>query len=100
MLSALVDPNGRPIVLLLVGDDLPPDGADVAPDVARTANFALAASGAGYGTFYATSEAAVREPLRAPARRGARGGARRLGARRERGLRAAHAGLDRPGRAR
>jgi endonuclease YncB( thermonuclease family) len=66
-LSALVDPNGRPIVLLLVGDDLPADGADVEPDVARTANFALAASGAAYGTFYATSEDAVREALLAQA---------------------------------
>ena len=93
--SALVDPNGRPIVLLLVGAGLPADGADVEPDVARTANLALAASGAGYGTFYATSEAPVR--ARSGRReRSARGGARRVGAGCERGLRAAHAGLDRP----
>ena len=76
VLSALVDPNGRPIVLLLVGDDLPPDGADVTPDVERTANLALAASGAAYGTFYATTDAAVRAPLAAAATaaREARGG--------------------------
>lgn len=65
--SALVDPNGRPIVLLLVGAGLPADGADVTPDVERTANFALATSGAGYGTFYTTTEAAVRDPLVAAA---------------------------------
>ena len=75
-LSALVDPNGRPIVLLLVGSDLPADGAHGPVDVERTANFALAASGAGYGTFYATSDAGVREPLleQALAARGARRG--------------------------
>jgi endonuclease YncB( thermonuclease family) len=66
MLSALVDPNGRPIVLLL-RDDLPPDGADVTPDVDRTANLALASSGAAYGTFYATTDATVRAPLLAAA---------------------------------
>ena len=37
------------------------------PDVERTANFALAASGAAYGTFYATSEAPVRDALLAQA---------------------------------
>jgi hypothetical protein len=68
VLSALVDPNGRPIVLLLVGDDLPPDGADVTPEVGRTANLALAASGAAYGTFYATTDAGIRAPLEATAR--------------------------------
>jgi endonuclease YncB( thermonuclease family) len=61
--SALVDPNGRPVVLLL-RDDLPADGDDVEPAVARTANFALAASGSSYGTFYATSEAQVVGALR------------------------------------
>jgi endonuclease YncB( thermonuclease family) len=66
VLSALVDPNGRPIVLLL-RDDLPADGADVEPPVARTANLALASSGAAYGTFYATTDAAVRAPLVAAA---------------------------------
>ena len=65
--SALVDPNGRPIVLLLVGAGLPADGADVEPDVARTANLALASSGAAYGTFYATTDASVRAPLVAAA---------------------------------
>ncbi len=67
VLSALVDPNGRPIVLLLVGDDLPADGADSTPDVERTANLALAASGAAYGTFYATTDVAIRAPLVAAA---------------------------------
>jgi endonuclease YncB( thermonuclease family) len=68
VLSALVDPNGRPVVLLLVGERLPADGADVTPDPTRTANLALCASGAAYGTFYATTDAAIRSPLVAAAR--------------------------------
>ena len=71
VLSSLVDVSGRPIVLLLVGDDLPEDGARTpvpAELVRRTANFALLESGAGYGTFYATTEAPIREALLVPAR--------------------------------
>src|SRR6185295_955149 len=69
VLSGLVDPNGRPIVLLL-RDALPQDGAmtAVSPELlARTANVALASSGAGYGTFYETTPAEIRMGLRAAA---------------------------------
>jgi endonuclease YncB( thermonuclease family) len=71
VLSGLVDPNGRPIVLLLRGDELPADGAKTAVSaalVARTANVALAASGAAYGTVYTDTDAAIRSALLAPAR--------------------------------
>jgi endonuclease YncB( thermonuclease family) len=71
VLSSLVDINGRPIVLLLVGDDLPADGAAVAPGdapVERTANVALLGTGAGYGTVYETTPEPVRAALLAPAR--------------------------------
>ncbi len=69
-LSRLVDVNGRPVVLLLVGDGLPADGVAVPASewVGRSANLALASSGAAYGTVYATTEASVREALLAPAR--------------------------------
>jgi endonuclease YncB( thermonuclease family) len=73
VLSSLVDPNGRPIVLLL-RDAFPPDGADVEPDVERTANFALAASGAAYGTFYETTASRATLTAAAVAARTARRG--------------------------
>jgi hypothetical protein len=78
VLSGLVDPNGRPIVLLL-REELPEDGAmtAVTPELlARTANAELAGSGAGYGTLYETTPAEIRSGLRAAAlaaREGGRG---------------------------
>jgi hypothetical protein len=71
ILATMSDPNGRPIALLLKGDDLPADGASVPVDpalVERTANFALASSGAAYATVYATTAEPIREALLAPAR--------------------------------
>lgn len=71
VLSTMADVNGRPIVLLLVGDGLPADGASVPVDAAlveRTANFALARSGAAYATVYATTAEPIRSALLAPAR--------------------------------
>ena len=97
VLSRLVDVNGRPVVLLLVGDGLPADGVAVP-----------AASGsAGRRTWRWRRRAprtapSTRRPRRRCARRCSRPrarparGARRVGARRERRLRAALAGLDRP----
>jgi endonuclease YncB( thermonuclease family) len=71
VLTRMADVNGRPIALLLVGSGLPADGASVAVDdalVARTANFALASSGAAYPTVYGTTPEPVRLALLAPAR--------------------------------
>jgi endonuclease YncB( thermonuclease family) len=71
VLARMADVNGRPIALLLVGEGLPADGATLVVDdalVARTANFALASSGAAYATVYGTTPEPVREALLAPAR--------------------------------
>src|ERR1700754_3792133 len=69
VLSALVDPNGRPVVLLL-RDELPGDGGMTAgpPEVlAGKANLALMGSGAGYGTLYETTAPEIRAGQRAAA---------------------------------
>jgi hypothetical protein len=77
-LANLVDVNGRPIVLLLVGR-LPRDGAStrVTPALlARTANAALTTSGRAYGTFYTSTAPEIVDALRtrAQAARDARRG--------------------------
>ncbi len=67
VLSGLVDPNGRPVSLLLVGGDLPADGAEPAVDAAllrRTASAALLGSGAAYLTLYWSTAPPLRALLR------------------------------------
>jgi hypothetical protein len=68
VLSHIVDVDGRPVSFLLVGSDLPADGADVELDeplVQRTLNARMLADGSAYLTLYASLEAPVRALLRA-----------------------------------
>src|ERR1700742_2475933 len=69
ILSAAVDVDGRPIALLL-RDELPGDGAQVAITstlLERTANCAQLESGAAYGTYYVDTDEAIRGALIKPA---------------------------------
>lgn len=66
-LSHLADANGRPVSLLLVGDDLPRDGDRVPVDDAvlrRTINHALIADGTAYLTLYESLQPSLRAALR------------------------------------
>lgn len=68
VLAQMADANGRPVVLLLTGDDdLPADGAYVGIDdalLARTANAALLADGSAYLTLYESAAPPLRAALR------------------------------------
>jgi Staphylococcal nuclease homologue len=67
-LSGLADVNGRPVALLLVGDDLPADGSvPPLPDATlrRTLNADLLAGGQAYLTLYESTAPAIRDELRA-----------------------------------
>ena len=69
-LSLLADANGRPVCFLLVGDDLPADGAYAGLDGAlleRTLNHALLADGSAYLTLYDALAPVLRRALRAVA---------------------------------
>jgi len=82
ILAGLVDPNGRPVCFLVVGDR-PPDGRYVPLEdalVARTVNAELLAAGFAYPTFYESTAAPIREALREVARfaRAAGGGLWRI----------------------
>jgi endonuclease YncB( thermonuclease family) len=71
ILAAMADANGRPVSLLLVGDELPADGtfAEVTPALlARTLNAALLSDGSAYLTLYTSLDAGLAAPLRQLAR--------------------------------
>jgi endonuclease YncB( thermonuclease family) len=66
-LSQLADANGRPVSLLLVGDELPRDGERVPVDGAvleRTVNRALIADGTAYLMLYESLAPSLRAALR------------------------------------
>jgi endonuclease YncB( thermonuclease family) len=66
ILSELVDPNGRPVSILLVGEELP-DGeyVEVSDDLlGRSANVALLADGSAYITLYDSCAPPIRAEFR------------------------------------
>lgn len=68
ILSALADANGRPVCFLLVGPDLPADGAYVPLEPQLTLNDALLRDGSAYLTLYDSLAPPIRRRLAATAR--------------------------------